>query len=271
MKRKFYIVESYQRKGPYNIEELKKYGITKDTLIWAFEFDSPQKAGDIAELSEIFSQNISEDKEEQKKINSTENTTNKNIPELSDEELLKQYEEIKKQEEKKKEKIPASDEKLSEKTEKEDQTLNINSKEEEKIDKEENNDEIKIEGNINKEPEEYLLESSEEKKEESQTIIIEKKTEQTYSNVEYEATIGPKDIPEKPKNYILWSVLALILCCSPLAIVSLITGSQVEKKYNEGDYAGAEKSSKTSLTILIISIILSIIGVLITFIFNYNQ
>ncbi|BET66083.1 hypothetical protein ASA1KI_10010 [Opitutales bacterium ASA1] len=50
--------------------------------------------------------------------------------------------------------------------------------------------------------------------------------------------------PPKPENYLVWSILATILCCLPLGIVSIIFAAQVDGKYRAGDYAGAAESSR---------------------------
>ena len=46
-----------------------------------------------------------------------------------------------------------------------------------------------------------------------------------------------------PKNWMTEAVLVTLCCCQPLGIVALIKSSEVNSKYNAGDYAGAEKSS----------------------------
>lgn len=46
-----------------------------------------------------------------------------------------------------------------------------------------------------------------------------------------------------PKNYLLFAVLATILCCTPLGIVALIYSSRVSSRYYMGDLDGAKRSS----------------------------
>ncbi len=67
------------------------------------------------------------------------------------------------------------------------------------------------------------------------------------------------DENKKPSNYLIFSIIVTLICCTPLGIVSLITGSQVEKKIKKGDIQGAKKASKTTRTILIIAVISSAI------------
>ena len=49
--------------------------------------------------------------------------------------------------------------------------------------------------------------------------------------------------PPKPDNYLLWAVLATLLCCLPFGIVAIIFATQVDSKYATGDYAGAQIAS----------------------------
>jgi len=48
----------------------------------------------------------------------------------------------------------------------------------------------------------------------------------------------------KPKNYLVESILVTIFCCLPLGIVGIVFASQVNSKYDTGDFAGAQKASK---------------------------
>ena len=50
-------------------------------------------------------------------------------------------------------------------------------------------------------------------------------------------------LPPKPDNYLVWSILATILCCIPFGIVSIVYATQVDSKYAMGDYAGAQASA----------------------------
>ena len=47
-----------------------------------------------------------------------------------------------------------------------------------------------------------------------------------------------------PKNWLLESILATILCCLPFGIVGIINASHVNSRYNRGDVIGAEKASR---------------------------
>jgi hypothetical protein len=47
----------------------------------------------------------------------------------------------------------------------------------------------------------------------------------------------------KPANYLVWAILATLLCCLPFGIVGIIFAAQVDSKYSAGDYAGAQLAS----------------------------
>lgn len=49
-----------------------------------------------------------------------------------------------------------------------------------------------------------------------------------------------------PPNYLVWAILTTILCCLPLGIVSIVFAAQVNSKWEAGDFAGAQNSSKNA-------------------------
>lgn len=59
---------------------------------------------------------------------------------------------------------------------------------------------------------------------------------------------GGGNMPVRPKNWLVESILATIFCCLPLGIVGIVFASQVNSKYDIGDYMGAEKASKDAGT-----------------------
>lgn len=46
-----------------------------------------------------------------------------------------------------------------------------------------------------------------------------------------------------PENYMVWAILSTVFCCMPLGIVSIVKASEVNTKWNAGDYEGARQSS----------------------------
>jgi hypothetical protein len=52
-------------------------------------------------------------------------------------------------------------------------------------------------------------------------------------------------LPEpRPKNWLVESILATIFCCLPFGIAGIVFATQVNSKYDSGDYAGALQASK---------------------------
>ncbi len=42
----------------------------------------------------------------------------------------------------------------------------------------------------------------------------------------------------------MWAILSTVLCCLPLGIASIVYAAQVNGKYQAGDLAGAQESSR---------------------------
>lgn len=58
-----------------------------------------------------------------------------------------------------------------------------------------------------------------------------------------------------PDNYLVWAILSTVLCCLPLGVVSIIFSTQVNTKWGQGDYAGAQESSRKAKNFAIYSVI----------------
>jgi len=67
---------------------------------------------------------------------------------------------------------------------------------------------------------------------------------------------------------IVASVVSLIFCCLPHGLVSLIFATQVNKKAEAGDMAGAMQAAKQAKMFAWISIIVSVIGFVLCLIFG---
>lgn len=68
---------------------------------------------------------------------------------------------------------------------------------------------------------------------------------------------APNEPP--PQNYLVWAILATILCCLPLGIVSIVFAAQVNSKWQTGDYAGARLASKNARLWALIALIAGIV------------
>lgn len=67
---------------------------------------------------------------------------------------------------------------------------------------------------------------------------------------------------QKPINgtlYMIFSVLAILLCCLPLGIASIVFSSKINSQQRNGDYAGARESARIAKILLIISLVAGII------------
>lgn len=66
-------------------------------------------------------------------------------------------------------------------------------------------------------------------------------------------------VGQRPENYLVWAILATVLCCLPTGIASIIFATQVNSKWDAGDFAGAAESSKKAKQWAIISAVLGIV------------
>ena len=62
--------------------------------------------------------------------------------------------------------------------------------------------------------------------------------------MEYTTQQQPVVPPMRPKNWLVESILVTILCCLPFGIAGIVFASQVNSKYDTGDFDGALKASK---------------------------
>jgi len=72
----------------------------------------------------------------------------------------------------------------------------------------------------------------------------------------------------QPKNYLIESILVTIFCCQPFGIVGIVYASQVNSKFDAGDYQGAQTASKEAKKWMnwgIIAGIVTVVGVLVLY------
>lgn len=62
-----------------------------------------------------------------------------------------------------------------------------------------------------------------------------------------------------PDTYLVWSVVATVLCCLIPGIVAIVYSSQVSSKYYAKDYEGARKASERAQWWIIASIVLGVV------------
>lgn len=54
---------------------------------------------------------------------------------------------------------------------------------------------------------------------------------------------GAMPLP-RPRNWLVESILVTIFCCLPFGIAGIVFASQVNTKYDVGDYQGAQRASR---------------------------
>jgi len=64
-----------------------------------------------------------------------------------------------------------------------------------------------------------------------------------------------------PPNYLVWAILATIFCCLPLGIPAIVFAAQVNSKWQVGDYAGAQESSRKARQFALWSTIIGVVFV----------
>jgi hypothetical protein len=62
------------------------------------------------------------------------------------------------------------------------------------------------------------------------------------------------------KSHLVMAILATLFCCLPFGIVGIVFASQVGSKLAAGDYAGAQKASKSAATWSWVAIGLGLVG-----------
>ena len=60
----------------------------------------------------------------------------------------------------------------------------------------------------------------------------------------------------RPQNYLVFAIIATILCCLPTGIVSIVYASKVNTLYADGKYNEALSASKNAKTWAIVSAVL---------------
>ncbi|MFK7973189.1 MAG: CD225/dispanin family protein [Bacteroidia bacterium] len=51
------------------------------------------------------------------------------------------------------------------------------------------------------------------------------------------------NVTTPPKNWLVESILVTIFCCLPFGVAGIVFASQVNSKFEAGDYAGANKAA----------------------------
>jgi len=59
---------------------------------------------------------------------------------------------------------------------------------------------------------------------------------------------------EKPSNYLVFAILATLLCCIPTGIAAIVFAAQVDSKWSQGDGVGARDASRKARLWCLISL-----------------
>lgn len=80
---------------------------------------------------------------------------------------------------------------------------------------------------------------------------------------------GGFDPGPPPESYLVWAILATVLCCLPLGIPAIVFATQVNSKWMAGDFAGAHDASRKaklftiwSAVIGVVAVVLYVVGIL---------
>ncbi len=72
-----------------------------------------------------------------------------------------------------------------------------------------------------------------------------------------------------PSNYLILAILATILCCLPLGIVSIVYAAQVNTKWQAGDTEGAKQYSRNALIWALVSAGIGVIAAIIAIVAGF--
>jgi len=73
--------------------------------------------------------------------------------------------------------------------------------------------------------------------------------------------------PAAPPNYLVWAILATVLCFWPLGIASIVFSTQVNTRWATGDVQGAQASSRKAKTFAIVTAVVGMFAYVIVFVF----
>lgn len=89
---------------------------------------------------------------------------------------------------------------------------------------------------------------------------------------EYNPNFGASQPQEVPESYLVWTILATVLCCVPFGAVGIYFSTRVQRYWQMGQYADAADASKKAKMWAIIAavtgIVLAVAYVVISFVFG---
>lgn len=70
----------------------------------------------------------------------------------------------------------------------------------------------------------------------------------------------PAPVPPQPATYLVWNIIATLLCCLPTGIVGIVMSTKVSSLYERGMYSEARRMSERASLWLIVSIVLGLVS-----------
>lgn len=70
----------------------------------------------------------------------------------------------------------------------------------------------------------------------------------------------PTAVPAEPPSFLIWNILATVLCCIPVGALGIYFSAKVSSRYSCGDYHGARVMSERAQWMVILSIVLGLIS-----------
>lgn len=75
----------------------------------------------------------------------------------------------------------------------------------------------------------------------------------------YAATAAVSTTEKRPKTFIGWNIAMLFCCCLIGGVIGIVFGSQVNSKWDRGDYEGARRASEIAEWCVIISFVAGLV------------
>lgn len=70
----------------------------------------------------------------------------------------------------------------------------------------------------------------------------------------------PNQMPPKPDNSMVWSILSTLFCCLPFGIVAIVYSSKVDSLYHSGNYTAAQMAASSAKNWNIAALILGLLS-----------
>ena len=77
------------------------------------------------------------------------------------------------------------------------------------------------------------------------------------------------NVSVRPKNWLVESILVTLFCCLPFGIAGIVFSSQVNSKYDAGDYEGANRAAADAKKWTKIGFFVGIAGIVLYLIFMF--